>query len=103
MRRIEQVTCTATGPGWGRNSSRSRRKVQMNSAGSYNLMRPIFSRMRCRQGLWSHSTGQRPSSLARHSASSSSAVLRSAMSAMPLLSQIVPQQRRSIFSGKITS
>lgn len=34
MRRIEQVTCTATGPGWGRNSSRSRRKVQMNSAGS---------------------------------------------------------------------
>ena len=31
----------------------------MNSAGSYNLMRPIFSRMRCRQGLWSHSTGQR--------------------------------------------
>ena len=37
------------------------------------------------------------------SAASSSVVLRLAMSSMPLLSQIVPQQSFSMFLGKMTS
>ena len=57
--------------------------------------RVVYFRMRWRQGLWSHTTGIVPPSEATASAASSSAVLPSAMSGIPLLSHIIPQHRPS--------
>lgn len=64
---------------------------------------PPVRRVSCGRSFRACGAGRGSGRTAPASASSNSAVLRSAMSAMPLLSQIVSQQRRSMFSGKTTS
>ena len=59
--------------------------------------------MRYAQGLVSNTMGQRPPSLAARSAASSSADLRSATSAKPLLSNGWPQHRSRRSPGTTTS
>ena len=101
--RVEHVRCRAMWRSIGWKSSRGTKNFIMNSAGSYKSILCITFFIRCRHGLWAHSTGYLPSSLAFHRAASSSALLRSAMSSIPLLSQICPQHIRSMPSGNITS
>ncbi len=88
IRRLLQVIWSITVSSMGVSSRWGSRCSSTKVAGS-NTRRPLPSApesSRCTQGLVSSNTGQRPCSLACHSASASSVRLASATSLIPLLS-----------------